>query len=296
MDSAIDVYTFRMDEHVDEATRFLETLSRDERDRAQRFRTERDRLRYIVRRGLLRELLSGYLDRPPERIRLVCSPEGKMSLKGGPVRFNLAHSHGLVVYAIARGREVGCDIEWRDCRFVAGLVPEKFFSPRELHMLRNLAVDKRTEGFFNCWTRKEAYIKGRGVDVSFPLRSFDVSLAPDEPAALLSGCDGWSVQSFEPAPRYQAAIAAEGTDWRLNLRRGVARLRAEPSRPRPPAPQPIAIAPPRAALPAPVLTVVAVRPHHRSAAVCTGASHSVVSSVSSAVTVSEQPAISREVQ
>lgn len=296
MDSAIDVYTFRMDEHAAEATRFLEILSRDERDRAQRFRTERDRRRYIVRRGLLRELLSGYLDRPPERIRFVCSPEGKLSLKRGEVRFNLAHSHGLVVYAVARGREVGCDIEWRDCRFVAGLVPEKFFSPRELRMLRGLAADKRTEGFFNCWTRKEAYIKARGVGASFPLRSFDVSLAPDEPAALLDGCDGWSVQSFEPAPRYQAAIAAEGADWRLNFRRGVARLRAEPSRPPPPEPRSIAIVPPRPASPAPVLNAVAVRPHHRSAAVCTGASHSLVSSASSAVTVSEQPAISSEVQ
>jgi 4'-phosphopantetheinyl transferase len=298
MDSAIDVYTFRMDEHVDEVPRFLGTLSRDEHDRAQRFRTERDRRRYIVRRGLLRDLLSPYLDRPPERIRFACSPDGKLSLKGGDLRFNLSHSHGLVVYAIARGREVGCDIEWRDCRFVAGLVPEKFFSPLEIRMLHALATEKRTEGFFNCWTRKEAYIKARGVGASFPLRGFDVSLAPDEPAALLNGCDGWSVQSFEPAPRYQAAIVAEGTGWRLNQRRGVGRLRAETLRPRAPEPRPIAILPPPppAPAPAPVLSAVAMRPHHLSAAVCTGASHSFVSSASSAVTVSEQPAISREVQ
>ena len=296
IDSAIDVYTFRMDEHVDDVPRFMAILSRDERDRAQRFRTERDRRRYVVRRGLLRELLSTYLDRPPERIRFVCSPEGKLSLKGGDLRFNLSHSHGLVVYAIARGREVGCDIEWRDCRFVAGLVPGKFFSPLELRMLRALSADKRTEGFFNCWTRKEAYIKARGVGASFPLRSFDVSLAPDEPAALLNGCDGWSVQSFEPAPRYQAAIVAEGTGWRLNQRRGVARLRAETLRPRAPEPQPIAIVPPQPSPLVPALNAVAVRPHHLSAAVCTGASHSLVSSASSAVTVSEHPAISREVQ
>jgi 4'-phosphopantetheinyl transferase len=295
MDSAIDVYTFRMDEHVDDVSRFLGILSRDERDRAQRFRTERDRRRYIVRRGLLRELLSSYLDRPPERIRFVCGPEGKLTLKGD-LRFNLSHSHGLVVYAIARGREVGCDIEWRDCRFVAGLVPEKFFSPLEVRMLRDIVPEKRTEGFFNCWTRKEAYIKARGVGASFPLRSFDVSLAPDEPAALLNGCDGWSVQSFEPAPRYQAAIVAEGTGWRLNLRRGVARLRAETLRASAPEPRPITIVPPRPVPLPSIVNTVAVHPHQRSAAVCTGASHSLVSSASSAVTVSEHPAISSEVQ
>jgi 4'-phosphopantetheinyl transferase len=296
MESAIDIYTFRMDEHTDEVARFLETLSRDEHDRAQRFRTERDRRRYIVRRGLLRELLSRYLDRPPEQVRLTCSPGGKPALRGGDLRFNLSHSHGLVVYAIARGRDVGCDIEWRDCRFVAGLVPEKFFSSLEMRMLRELPADKRTEGFFNCWTRKEAYIKARGVGASLPLRSFDVSLVPDEPAALLNGCDGWSVQSFEPAPRYQAAIAAEGTGWRLNLRRNVSRLRVEPAPRRAPEPLPISIVPPRPMPAAPALNAAAVRPHHLSAAVCTGASHSLVSSASSAVTVSEQPAISREVQ
>ena len=260
MDSAIDVYTFRGDEHVDEVPRFLGTLSRDEHDHAQRFRTERDRRRYIVRRGLLRDLLSPYLDRPPERIRFACSPEGKLSLKGGDLRFNLSHSHGLVVYAIARDREVGCDIEWRDYRFIAGLIPEKFFSPLEIRMLYALATDKRTEGFFNCWTRKEAYIKARGVRASFPLRSFDVSLAPDETAALLNGCDGWSVQSFEPAPGYQAAIVAEGTGWRLNLRRGVGRLRAETLCPRAPEPRPITIVPARPMPAAPVLNAVAVRP------------------------------------
>jgi 4'-phosphopantetheinyl transferase len=293
MDSAIDVYTFRMDEHADDATRFLQTLSRDECDRAQRFRTERDRRRYIVRHGLLRQLLSPYLDQPPERIRFACSAEGKPTLKGTDLRFNLAYSHGLVIYAVARGREIGCDIAWRDCRFVAGLVPEKFFSPLELRALRALAAEKRTEGFFNCWTRKEAYIKARGLDASFSLRSFDVSLAPDEPAALMNGCDGWSVQSFEPAPRYQAAIVAEGMGWRLNLRRGVARLRADTLRPRAPEPA----VPLRPAAPIPVLNAAALlRNHHLSAAVCTGASHSLVSSASSAVTVSEQPAISREVQ
>jgi hypothetical protein len=104
------------------------------------------------------------------------------------------------------------------------------------------------------------------------------------------------VQSVRAAPRYQAAIVAEGTGWRLNLRRGVGRLRAETLRPRAPEPRPIAILPPRPTAPAPVLSAVAVRPHHLSAAVCTGASHSFVSSASSAVTVSEQPAISREVQ
>jgi 4'-phosphopantetheinyl transferase len=295
MDGAIDVYTFRMDEHTRELDRFSETMSRDERERAERFRTDRDRRRYIVRRGILRELLAHYLDCPPARVRFSCNEQGKPAVRAGNLRFNLAHSHGLVLFAIGRGREIGCDIEWRDCRFVAGLVPERFFSPFEVRTLRALAPARQTEGFFNCWTRKEAYVKALGVGLSCRLRSFDVSLAPDEPAALLNGCDGWSVQSFEPAPRYQAAIVAQGADWRLNLRRNVGRLRVDTAAPLPPEPVPL---PPVPAAPPlePALAAGAVRAHHRIPAVCTGASHSRISSASRVISVREQPAISREVQ
>jgi 4'-phosphopantetheinyl transferase len=295
MDGAIDVYTFRMDEHTRELDRFAETMSSDERDRAERFRTDRDRRRYIVRRGILRELLAHYLDCPPARVRFSCNEHGKPSVVDGNLRFNLAHSHGLVLFAIGRGREIGCDIEWRDCRFVAGLVPERFFSPLEVRTLRALAPARQTEGFFNCWTRKEAYVKALGVGLSCQLRGFDVSLAPDEPATLLNGCDGWSVQSFEPAPRYQAAIVAQGAGWRLNLRRNVGRLRVDTAAQRPPEPLPVPPAPPAPPL-EPALAAGAVRARHRSPAVRTGASHSRIGSASSVIGVREQPAIAREAQ
>jgi 4'-phosphopantetheinyl transferase len=84
--------------------------------------------------------------------------------------------------------------------------------------LRSLPLNEQTEAFFNCWTRKEAYIKAVGHGFSIALDSFDVSLAPGEPAALRRGCEGWSVHSFEPLAGFQAAVVAQGTNWRLSFK------------------------------------------------------------------------------
>ena len=88
-------------------------------------------------------------------------------------------------------------------------------------MLRALPSRLKTEGFFNCWTRKEAYVKAVGLGLSLPLDQFDVSLAPSEPAALLRTGDDereatrWSLRELTPAEGYTAALAVEGHDWQL---------------------------------------------------------------------------------
>ena len=211
----VDVYWAALDEDGADLARLAGTLADDERCRARRFRLERDRRRYIVRRAILRELLSRYLGIAPARVRLRTGPFGKPCVAEGDLRFSLSHSRGLALYAVARGLEVGCDLEFRDPRLACGRVAERFFSPPELHVLRSLPAERWAEGFFNGWTRKEAYVKARGLGLSLPLDSFAVTLAPGEPAALLHGCDGWSVRALEPAPLYHAAVVARGDDWSL---------------------------------------------------------------------------------
>jgi 4'-phosphopantetheinyl transferase len=83
--------------------------------------------------------------------------------------FNLSHPQGVALYAIARGREVGIDIERRREDFASLAVAERFFSPDEVTMLKSLAPDLRTSAFFNCWTRKEALIKALGEGLSHPI-------------------------------------------------------------------------------------------------------------------------------
>jgi 4'-phosphopantetheinyl transferase len=133
----------------------------------------------------------------------------------------LSHSDGLVLYAITRGREVGVDVERLRPDFAVLEVAKKFFSRREVTALVALPENQWPKAFFNCWTRKEAYIKARGEGLTLPLDRFDVSLVPGEPAALLYTNDDpqeasrWSLQELVPESGYVAALAVEGHDWRL---------------------------------------------------------------------------------
>jgi 4'-phosphopantetheinyl transferase len=102
-------------------------------------------------------------------------------------------------------------IEW------SGLA-RRFFSPAEVSSLNALPAELQVDAFFHCWTRKEAYIKALGEGLNVPLDSFDVSLNPREPAALLRGTNGrWSLRTLEPAAEYVGALAVGGRDWSLRL-------------------------------------------------------------------------------
>jgi 4'-phosphopantetheinyl transferase len=226
----VHVWQARLDRTAAELRVLSETLTPNEIVRAERFRFPRDRERFIAARGLLRALLAGYTGQPPDELRFTASEHGKPQLAAPPeaphtLRFNVTHSGHFALYAVARGREVGVDLEWmhKDLDFAG--VADRFFSPREASALRTLPREARREAFFAFWTRKEAYVKARGRGLSLGLDTFDVSLGPGGPPALVrqtgepasSGC--WSVYGFTPAAGYVAALAVEGSAWRMVLRR-----------------------------------------------------------------------------
>jgi len=211
-------------------TRLERTLSPDERERAARYRFARDRARYIGARGILRTILGRYLDLDPAGLHFVYGPQGKPALAPehgadeDTLSFNLSHAGDIALYAVTRGRRVGVDVE-QVVRNVAGsTVPEHTFSPHEVTTLRALPLDEQTAAFFRCWTRKEAYVKALGAGFSLDLTSFDVSLAPGEPPALLATrpdpteAARWSLHDVEVGPGYVAALAVEGHDVRLTTR------------------------------------------------------------------------------
>lgn len=195
-------------------------LSAAELARAARFHFARDRRRFIVARGELRRILAAELGVSAGSIAFDYGAYGKPMLAppfdSAGVRFNLAHSAELAVVALCCNRDVGIDVE--EVRLMhdeAQLVCSNF-SPRERQEYLQVKVIDRTNAFFNGWTRKEAFIKGLGKGLSQPLDSFDVSLAPQEPAQLrrfgsLLGVEcGWCLASFIPAPGYVAAVAMMG--------------------------------------------------------------------------------------
>ena len=197
---------------------FQATLSADECERAARFHFERDRSHFIAARGFLRELLSGYLDCPAAALHFSYGPRGKPALAApaANLSFNLSHAHGLALFAFARGAALGVDIEHVRAGFATADIAERFFSPREQSSLRALPAAQRAEGFFNGWTRKEAYIKATGDGLAIPLDSFDVTLAPGEAPRLLAvrAADAlasrWSLYDLSPGPDFAAALVVAG--------------------------------------------------------------------------------------
>jgi 4'-phosphopantetheinyl transferase len=203
---------------------FESFLSADELTRANRFHFVKDRSRFVVARGLLRNLLAAYLGVDCSDLRFSYGAQGKPFLVlDSPVQinFNVSHTHGRAVFAFTRGRDLGVDLEYVSDDFDDELIANRFFSRAEVVTLRTVPADLRKQAFFNCWTRKEAYIKARGEGLSMPLNQFDVSLRPNEPAALQNNyrdereVSRWSMQAI-PAPEgYVGALVVEGHDWQL---------------------------------------------------------------------------------
>ena len=199
-------------------------LSADESSRANRFHFAKDRNHFIAARVLLRTLLAAYLGINAKELQFTYAEKGKPYLEESArrgINFNLAHSHGRALYAFSHGREVGVDLEFMRETLADEKIAERFFSPREIETLRTVPAELRKEAFFNCWTRKEAYIKARGEGLSMPLDEFDVSLTPGEPAALLRNHKApaeaarWTMRSIPMPAGYVAALVVEGHDWRL---------------------------------------------------------------------------------
>lgn len=214
---ALDLHLWRVPLAGQPQERLGALLSTDEQAQADRYHRNRDRRRFIVRRAALRLILSRYLCRAPQTLRWRPSADGKPALvEDGNVRFNCSHSDELALIAVACGEEVGIDIERIIAARIDRLVAQRHFAPDELAALEALPPELWPRGFFNGWTRKEAYLKARGVGLALPPESLSVSLTPGQPARLLRVADSgvaegtWSLYSLAPAPGYVAAAAIAG--------------------------------------------------------------------------------------
>lgn len=202
-------------------------LSPDERARADRFRLAPDRRRFIAGRSAVRTVLSAYVNQSGRSLRFRYGPTGKPALMLAGVEaapcFNLSHSGRVAILAVAR-RPVGVDIEEVRPLPDAYTVARRFFSSAEQEALSAVPAADWLRGFFSCWTRKEAFIKGTGDGFSRPLESFDVSLLPD-PRCVRIVSDpvlgaSWSVRELPVDGGYVASLAVAGPlDCRVLVRR-----------------------------------------------------------------------------
>ncbi|MFY9792887.1 MAG: 4'-phosphopantetheinyl transferase superfamily protein [Candidatus Sulfotelmatobacter sp.] len=202
-----------------------DVLSPDERSRAARFHFTADRQRFVASRAWLRTILAALLVTEPSELNFSYSTNQKPSLgvahADSGITFNVSHSGGIALYAFARRRDIGVDVEQIRRDFDVESIAHRFFSASEQKQLSALPESEKVEAFFRCWTRKEAYIKAIGEGLSLPLSQFDVSLEALETNALLATrpdsaeAEQWMIREVSGGAGYSAALCVRGRDWRL---------------------------------------------------------------------------------
>lgn len=200
-------------------------LNPDERARAVRFAARPHQDQFVAGRGCLREILGRYLRRPSHSVSIHCNAFGKPQLgngSAGALHFNLSHSGGFAALAVSPAFDVGIDIE--EMRPIEEPIADRFFSPAEASALRRISSVRSVRAFYRCWTSKEAFVKAHGAGLSLPLDSFDVSVDPDRPPALIS-LDGdrkaalqWSFLALDLPGGLSGTVAALTVGNRVTLR------------------------------------------------------------------------------
>ena len=222
----VHVWSLALDAAPPRLDALRRALSPDEVERAERFRFARDRDRFVAARGQLREVLALYLAVAPPAVSFAYGPQGKPMLQQrGGLRFNLSHAEDEAILAVAKGREVGIDIERIRPEVECEDIAQRFFSPAEVAALLALPATARPPVFFTCWTRKEAFIKALGGGLGIPLTDFEVSLEPAGPARLLrtawdpAVAGRWRLHTLAAPPGFAAALAVEGGEPRIRTLR-----------------------------------------------------------------------------
>ncbi|APF18131.1 4'-phosphopantetheinyl transferase [Caldithrix abyssi DSM 13497] len=206
---------------VEHSERFMPFLSADERHRAQKFRVPSARAQFVVSRAALRLLIAAYCQLDPAKIQFKLNSHGKPYLENHPIFFNVSHSYDWALIGLSPKFEIGIDIEKMRPDLNLPQLAGRFFSADEVEQLNSLPSHLYAEGFFNAWTRKEAYIKARGKGLAIPLSGFSVSLKPSEPAVLKStehdpqALQQWKLSEI-PAPQgYKAALVVRSSRFNI---------------------------------------------------------------------------------
>jgi 4'-phosphopantetheinyl transferase len=197
--------------------KFLEIISEEETNRGQRFIRQIDRERFVFSHGLIRLLLGAYLDCPPKQLIFETKPHHKPFLVspdcGHDIRFSLSHSENMVLIAVARGIEVGIDVEYMRRIPDAVQIVNGTFSVDERKLLNSLPPEDFNEGFYTYWTSKEAFLKGIGKGLSYPLDKFTISFLSNESEGSICVHDdpdnpcSWKIMRLSPGPDYSGALA-----------------------------------------------------------------------------------------
>lgn len=205
----------------------LSLLDSGERVRHAAFISEPARQQFLAGRALVRTCLSRYGGLSPHEWRFRANRYGRpfVDERCGPsgLYFNLSHTEGMAVCAIAGFGEIGVDVERCDRHAAIEELGETVLAPAELAQLSALTGAERQERFYRFWTLKEAYLKARGVGLSLPMNDIRFDLSGMLPSVAFAGvvddaAARWSFRMIAPGAGHIVAVAAAVQDAALRLR------------------------------------------------------------------------------
>ncbi|MFN8492894.1 MAG: 4'-phosphopantetheinyl transferase superfamily protein [Caldilineaceae bacterium] len=224
---ANEVHVWRMplDWPAAQVAQLRRYLNSEEQQRADRFHFPQHRAHYTAARAVLRILLGRYLQVAPQAVSFTYNAYGKPALGTADTQpqlhFNVSHSGALALYAFTYNRPVGVDVEQMRANVDFLGLSKQVFSAQEQQLFRMLPPAQIMDAFYNGWTRKEAFIKAKGMGLSLPLEQFDVTMTPGEPARLCATAfdpadvNRWSMTELAPGEGYKGALVVEGSHWVL---------------------------------------------------------------------------------
>ena len=220
----VHVWHLLADELADPAvqTAAVALLSREEQARLGCIRHERDRVLFLLSRGLMRSVLASYLTCSATDLQFTSNAFGKPILHARTLHFNLTHSRGAVALAVSGAHEVGVDVEERQRRVDYLGLAQRYFAPDEARHLESISEDERADVFFAIWTLKEAYVKGIGRGLTFPLDAFCFDLDVGRLLAFRPLADfvarNWHFHQFDLGKRHCGALAVQGGNVTIQMR------------------------------------------------------------------------------
>lgn len=219
-DREVQVWHYKLDVDAEREITFAHILDDEEHLRASRFKFIKHRRRFIANRGILRVILAQYAACDPKALRFAYGQHGKPTIawptSACDIRFSVSGSHGLGAVAVARCNELGLDLEQVRPNNDLDVIVSSQFSTEEQDWFRRLPASDRLSAFFEIWTCKEAYLKGKGLGLTVPLNQFSLSINQGMPPRLTwSGIDKsdllqWSLQHLIIEPGFVACLAIEG--------------------------------------------------------------------------------------
>jgi len=208
LSDAVEVWRVQIAPNLQFLDSLESLLQPDELKMSSRFHQLRDKQRFIIRRAILRSLLSRYLSLPAREIEFISDENKKPFVKQTAtinLNYNVSHSGDWILIAVGKSG-LGVDIEQTDTVFAYNDVLNQSFSLQEISYIQQSQNPKKV--FFQLWTRKEALTKAtsKGLDddlVTIPCLDGEHQVD----VRLLGSADDWLISSFEIIENYMGSIA-----------------------------------------------------------------------------------------